>query len=55
MNDDYEQDEILSILTDAHKNHVSHHLLPPKQMRGKIDFISNRLKNKFLVPEGNNL
>lgn len=54
---DYEQqiDAILEILTDSHKNHVNHYLFPPGQIFREVERISNFVKNKFLVPEGNDL
>lgn len=46
---------ILEILTDVHKNHVNHFLFPPGQIHNEIGRISNQVKNKYLVPEGNDL
>lgn len=52
---EFQQDSILEILTDSHKNHVNHYLFPPSQIRKEVELISGRVRNHFLVPEGHDL
>lgn len=54
---DYErqQDGILELLTDVNKNHVNHNLFTPGQIQKQIKIISEQVRNKHLVPEGNGL
>lgn len=52
---EHQQNAILEILTDSHKNHVNHYLFPPSEISKQIKLISESVRNKFLVPEGNDL
>lgn len=54
INDFYGQLNILSgIIYDCHNRKINHHLLPPKQLAGELEFIAGQVKHKYRVPDAN--
>lgn len=48
-------DVLLETIFDSRKHHVNHNLFPPKQLASELKIISEQVRNKFVVPEGNNV
>lgn len=46
---------LLETIFDSGKHHINHNLSPPKQLAFELKMISERVRNKYLVPEGNHV
>lgn len=40
---------------DGRKHHINHNLFPPKQLASELKIISENVRNRYLVPEGNHV
>lgn len=46
-------DVLLETIFDSRKHHINHNLFPPKQLATELKIISEHVRNKYVVPEGN--
>lgn len=46
---------LLQVIYDGYRQHINHVLLPPKQLAEEIREVSAQIRNKFLVPVGNDI
>lgn len=48
-------DVLLETIFDSRRHHLNHNLFPPKQLATEIKTISEHVRNKYVVPEGNHV
>lgn len=46
---------LLETVFDSRKHHINHNLFPPKQLASEIKVISEHVRNKYVVPDGNHV
>lgn len=52
---DSQMDNLLETIFDGRKHHVNHNLFPPNQLALELKTISEHVRNKYLIPEGNHV
>lgn len=46
---------LLQSIFDCRRHHLNHNLFPPKQLLAELRLIAEQVRNKYLIPEGNDV